>query len=66
MEDVYFAMYSRHRTCYRKGDQLMNSYGLRGNRFLLTNYGFTIRKNKYNSLGFKVFIKYGELMTDSH
>ena len=51
-------MSSRHRTCYRKGDQLLNSYGCRTNRFLLTNYGFTIRQNKYNSLGFKVFVNF--------
>lgn len=43
MENCYFAMYARHRTCYRKGDQLLNSYGARDNRFLLTNYGFTLR-----------------------
>ena len=43
MENIYFAMYARHRTCYRKGDQLLNSYGARDNRFLLTNYGFTLR-----------------------
>ena len=58
MPNVYFAMSARHRTCYRKGDQLLNSYGCRTNRFLLTNYGFTIRQNKYNSLGFKVFVNY--------
>ena len=49
-------MNSRHRTCYRKGDQLFNSYGLRTNRFLLNNYGFSLRQNKYNSMGFKVFV----------
>jgi len=58
MADCYFAMYSRHKTCYRKGDQLFNSYGARDNRFLITNYGFTLRQNKYNSLGFKVFLNY--------
>jgi len=58
MPKVYFAMNSRHRTYYKKGDQLFNSYGLRNNRFLLTNYGFTMRTNKYNSLGFKVFVNY--------
>lgn len=58
LEHCYFAMYSRHRSAYRKGDQLFNSYGARDNRFLLTNYGFTLRRNKYNSLGFKVFLNY--------
>ena len=42
-DNCYFAMYARHRTCYRRGDQLLNSYGARDNRFLLTNYGFTLR-----------------------
>ena len=66
MDDVYFAMYARHRTCYRKGDQLLNSYGRRNNRFLLTNYGFVIRCNKYNSLGFKVFVKYESRQCDTN
>ena len=60
MENCYFVMYARHRTCYRKGDQLLNSYGSRDNRFLLTNYGFTLRQNKYNSLGFKVFLNFNK------
>ena len=53
-------MYPRYRTSYRKGDQLLNSYGARDNRFLLTNYGFTLRQNKFNSLGFKVFLNFNE------
>ena len=55
-EGLYFAMNTRHRTAYKKGDQLFNSYGSRTNRFLITNYGFTLRQNKYNSMGFKVFV----------
>ena len=67
MPHCYFAMYARHRTSYRKGDQLLNSYGARDNRFLLTNYGFTLRQNKYNSLGFKVFLNFNEAgRTESH
>lgn len=58
LKNAYFAMYARHRTCYRKGDQLLNSYGMRNNRFLLTNYGFAMRRNKYNSLGLKVFVNF--------
>lgn len=45
---------------YLKGDQLFNCYGRRTNRFLLVNYGFCFRNNKYNSLGFKVFVNYKE------
>ena len=56
MESVYFAMHCRHKTSYRKGDQLFNSYGTRNNRHLITNYGFCLRHNRYNSLGFKVFV----------
>ena len=59
-KNCFFAMYARHRTCYRKGDQLLNSYGSRDNRHLLNNYGFTLRQNKYNSIGFKVFLNYHE------
>lgn len=54
--DVFYAMGTKHKTSYRKGDQLFNCYGLRTNRFLLLNYGFCLRNNKYNSLGFKVFV----------
>ena len=46
---------------------MLNSYGARDNRFLLTNYGFTLRQNKYNSLGFKVFLNYKDSgVTESH
>lgn len=55
-EDIYYAMGTKYKTSYRKGDQLFNCYGLRNNRFLLVNYGFCLRNNKYNSLGFKVFV----------
>ena len=60
LSHCYFAMFSRYRTSYRRGDQLLNSYGARDNRFLLTNYGFTLRQNKFNSLGFKVFLNFNE------
>lgn len=51
-------MGAKFKTFYRKGDQLFNCYGLRNNRFLMINYGFCLRNNKYNSLGFKVFVNY--------
>jgi hypothetical protein len=57
-EGVYYAMGTKHKTTYKQGDQLFNCYGLRTNRFLLLNYGFCLRNNKYNSLGFKVFVNY--------
>jgi hypothetical protein len=57
-EDVYYSMGAKYKSFYRKGDQLFNCYGLRTNRFLLINYGFCLRNNKYNSLGFKVFVNY--------
>ena len=53
---VYFAMGTKFSSSYKKGDQLFNCYGRRTNRFLLTNYGFCLRQNKYNSLGYKVFV----------
>jgi len=55
-KDIHYLMGTKYKTSYRKGDQLFNCYGLRTNRFLLLNYGFCIRNNKYNSLGFKVFV----------
>jgi hypothetical protein len=54
--EIFYAMGTKFKTCYRKGEQLFNCYGLRTNRFLLLNYGFCLRNNKYNSLGFKVFV----------
>ena len=57
---VYFAMGTKFSSHYRKGDQLFNCYGRRTNRFLLVNYGFCLRQNKYNSLGFKVFVNNSE------
>ena len=53
---MFYAMGTKYKTSYRQGDQLFNCYGLRTNRFLLLNYGFCLRNNKYNSLGFKVFV----------
>jgi hypothetical protein len=69
-DKTYYAMGAKYKTGYRQGDQLFNCYGkfdtvlisfeigLRTNRFLLLNYGFCLRNNKYNSLGFKVFVNY--------
>ena len=57
---VYFAMGTKFSSRYLQGDQLFNCYGRRTNRFLLVNYGFCFRNNKYNSLGFKVFVNYKE------
>jgi hypothetical protein len=56
LPNCYFAMHNRHRTTYRKGDQLFNSYGVRNNRHLIVNYGFCMARNSFNSLGFKVFV----------
>jgi hypothetical protein len=53
---IYFALGTKFASTYKKGDQLFNCYGRRTNRFLLVNYGFCMRYNKYNSLGFKVFV----------
>ena len=51
-------MGTKYKSFYKKGDQLFNCYGRRTNRFLLLNYGFCLRHNKYNSLGFKVFVNF--------
>ena len=55
---VYYAMCTKYKNFYKKGDQLFNCYGRRTNRFLLLSYGFCLRHNKYNSLGFKVFVNF--------
>ena len=53
-------MGTKFKSYYKKGDQLFNCYGRRNNRFLLLNYGFCMIDNKYNSLGFKVFVNDGK------
>ena len=39
-----------------KGEQLFNSYGSRNNRFLLMWYGFSLDKNKYNSVSLRLVL----------
>ena len=37
---------------------MFNCYGRRTNRFLLLNYGFVLRNNKYNSFSFRVWLNF--------
>lgn len=55
---IFFAMGTKFSSSYNKGDQLFNCYGRRTNRFLLVNYGFVLRYNKYNCLGFRVYVTF--------
>jgi hypothetical protein len=60
-ENMYFMMATKYKNIYLKHQQLFHCYGRRTNRFLLLNYGFCLRYNKYNSVNFRVFFdKHGE------
>jgi hypothetical protein len=58
-EDMYFMMGTKYKNIYKKQQQLFHCYGRRTNRFLLINYGFCLRNNKYNSISFRVYINFG-------
>jgi hypothetical protein len=44
---------------YKQDDQIFHCYGRRTNQYLLRNYGFALRSNKYNSLRFRVNVDFG-------
>lgn len=41
-----------------KDSQIYVCYGRRSNRYLLSGYGFTLKKNKYNALKFRVWLDF--------
>ena len=53
--EFFFVITTRRRHTYEKGEQLMNCYGRRNNKFLLSNYGFVLEDNKYDSLVFRIW-----------
>lgn len=50
--DTYFVLTTMTKQVYKKDDQVFHCYGRRTNQYLLRNYGFALRSNKYNSLKF--------------
>jgi hypothetical protein len=56
--DTYFVLCTMTKQVYNKDDQVFHCYGRRTNQYLLRNYGFALRSNKYNSLKFKVNIDF--------
>lgn len=44
----------------KAGEQLYNSYGKRSNRYLLIWYGFTIDRNKFDSVPFRLVMRKGD------
>jgi len=44
---------------YQKDDQIFHCYGRRSNRYLLSNYGFCLNTNKYDTLRFKIQLDFG-------
>ena len=44
---------------YHKNDQIFHCYGRRSNRYLLSNYGFCLNTNKYDTLKFKIQLDFG-------
>jgi len=59
-EDMYFVVGSKYKNIYKQHQQMFHCYGRRTNRFLLMNYGFGLRLNKYNSVNFRVYSGLGK------
>ena len=57
-DHTYYAMTTKYKANYKAGEQVFNCYGRRTNRFLLLNYGFVLRNNKYNSFSFRVWLNF--------
>ena len=53
-KDSYFVLNTQNKLVYKEDDQVFICYGRRTNQYLLGNYGFSLSKNKWNSLNFKV------------
>lgn len=57
-KNMYFQMGTKYKNIYKEKDQVFHCYGRRTNRFLLVNYGFCLRNNKYDSLSFRVWVNF--------
>jgi hypothetical protein len=57
-KDQFFVLHTGDNNCYKKGDQVFHCYGDHNNQSLIKNYGFCLKKNKYESLRFKVSIDF--------
>ena len=53
-EDVYYILANNDNMQIKKNDQLFISYGKRNNRYLLCWYGFSLKYNVFDSLGFRI------------
>lgn len=56
LNENYFFMSTGVRTCFKKGEQVLNSYGRLSNRNLLLDYGFAIPENRYDSVFFFLWL----------
>lgn len=59
-KNTYFTLCTKHKNIIDKDQQIFHCYGRRTNRFLLSNYGFCLEQNKYNSLTFRVWLDFNE------
>ena len=57
-KDTYFVLNTQNKLVYKADDQVFICYGRRTNQYLLGNYGFSLSKNKWNSLNFKVHLDF--------
>lgn len=55
-DESYFVLSTGKFKGYQPGEQIFNCYGSRSNRFLLSNYGFMLKYNSYNSLTFRAWV----------
>ncbi|OMJ89573.1 hypothetical protein SteCoe_8279 [Stentor coeruleus] len=56
LNENYFLMSTGVRTCFKKGEQVLNSYGRLSNRNLLLDYGFALPENRYDSVFFFLWL----------
>lgn len=57
--DTYFVLTTMNQHIYRPGDQIYHCYGRRSNRYLVSNYGFSLSSNKYEAISFKINLDFG-------
>ena len=55
-DESYFVLSTGKFKGYKPGEQIYNWYGSRSNKFLLSNYGFMLKHNLYNSLTFRAWV----------
>lgn len=56
-DDMFFILSTGVRTCFKKGEQVLNAYGRLSNRNLLLDYGFATPTNRYDTVYFLLWLR---------